>query len=270
MDIKKANNLHYTKKELELLYWQAKARDIKKKELKDIKKALYEIVNLGQYSYDFQCLIKILKYLPEKSLKNIENGSFTNLYQKLAKKENNENGSFYKGDYHHCINLLILLYTDYPDILSIEEFEFISKSFIELIYIDSNEELTNIIFDINPHLSYIIEDYERYKKLKNKTNILDNTYYKMNDLYHNLQVTFLMTPELFNYQYQLPTDIISFLYNDIETRKYILNQYDNCKDKYQFSKQIIIEYLNLKKELNNISNIHKKKILKTIKRSNFQ
>ena len=33
MNIKEANNLHYTKKELELLYWQAKARDIKKKEL---------------------------------------------------------------------------------------------------------------------------------------------------------------------------------------------------------------------------------------------
>ena len=50
MNNKEIHNLNYTKKELQLLYWQAKARDIKKKELKNIKKALYEIVNMGQYS----------------------------------------------------------------------------------------------------------------------------------------------------------------------------------------------------------------------------
>lgn len=268
MNNKEIHNLNYTKKELQLLYWQAKARDIKKKELKDIKKALYEIVNLGQHSSDFLLLLKVLKYIPEKSLKSIENGTFTNFYQKLANKEKNEYGPFYKGDYYHCIKLLILLYTDYSNISSIEEFNYISKAFIELIYIDNNEELTNIIFNINPHLSYIIEDYKRYKELKQikNNNIFDNTYIKIEDLYHNLQVTLLMNIELFNYQYQLPTDIISFLYDNYESTKYILNQYDNCKDKYQFSKLIINEYLTHINKTNNLSNIPNQKLKKLIQK----
>jgi len=49
----KKDEIKYNRQELQLLYWQAKARDIKKKELKDIKKALYEIVSIGQYSPDF-------------------------------------------------------------------------------------------------------------------------------------------------------------------------------------------------------------------------
>lgn len=255
--INEAQKIHYKKKELQLLYWQAQARDIKKKELKDIKKALYEIVDLGQYSSDFIQLIKVLKCLPDKALKSIENGEFTNFYIKLANKENNEYGAFYKGTFQHCINLLILLYTDYSNINSQEEFFLVSISFNELIYIDSNEELTNIIFNINPHLSYLIKDYKRFKEFdpKRSFSLFDNIAVKLEELYHNLQVALLMHIDIFNYRYNLPTDIILFLYDNIKTtQKTILESYTNCKDKCQFAKALLIEYLILKNSDNSLNN----------------
>lgn len=267
--LKEAENLHYSKKELQLIYWQAQARDIKKKELKDIKKALYEIIDLGQPSSTFINLLKTLKCLPDKALKSIENGEFTNIYIKLKNKERNEQGPFYKGDFHHCINLLLLLYTDYSNINSKQEFDLISSSFIEQIYIDNNEELINMIFNINPHLSYIIEDYKRYKNItKNKkSNIFDNTPNKLDNIYRNLQVTLLMHINIFNYKYNLPTDIIQFLYDNIElTSKTILKSYNNCEDKYKFTKILLIEYLILKNKTENLPSISSEELNHKIKK----
>lgn len=262
--LKEANNLHYSKKELQLLYWQAQARDIKKKELKDIKKSLYEIIDLGQPSSIFINLLKTLKCLPNNALKRIENGEFKKFYTILKNKEHNENGPFYKGDFHHCIKLLTLLYTNYFDINSKQEFELVSNSFNELIYINDSEELNNMIFNINPHLSYIIEDYKRYQELtstinyKNYNNIVND----LDKLHKNLQVALLINIELFNYQYQLPTDIILFLYDNFESaNKNLLKSYNESEDKYQFAKTLLTEYLNL---LNNKNNLHSNKKYKKI------
>jgi len=245
----KKEEIKYNRQELQLLYWQAKARDIKKKELKDIKKALYEIVSLGQYSPDFLDLIKILKTLPDKALKSIENGDFTKFYTILAKQNNNEYGPFYKGNFYNCNMLLRLLYTDYSKISTNEEFNTISNSFIMALYIKGNEELLNIIYNINPHLSYILEDYQRYKEYgpKYNFNTFDSITHKLNDLYHDLQTTLLMNMEPFNYQYTLPTNIILFLLENIETtRNTIIESYSKYEDKYQFCKIIINEYIKFK------------------------
>lgn len=256
--------LKYNKQELQLLYWQAKARDIKKKELKDIKKALYEIVSLGQYSPDFMDLIKILKCLPDKALRSIENGEFTKFYTLLAKKEKNEYGPFYKGNFNNCNMLLRLLYTDYSKINNSEEFNLISDSFIQQIYIENNEELINMIFNINPHLAYVLEDYKRYKDYGPKFtfNIFDSITSKLNELYNDLQTTLLMNIELFNYQYTIPTDIIIFLLENIETtRNTIIEPYSKYEDKYQFCKIIMNEYNKLKNSENKLNNKQLEEIL---------
>lgn len=253
----KKEELKYNKQELQLLYWQAKARDIKKKELKDIKKALYEIVSLGQYSPDFMDLIKILTTLPENKLKNIENGEFTKFYTILAKQNNNEYGAFYKGNFQNCNMLLRLIYTDYNTISNDIEFTTISDSFIMTYYIEENEKLLNIIFNINPHLSYILEDYQRYKKHKQQFsfNVFDSIHYILNKLYNDLQTTLLMNIELFNYQYTIPTDIIMFLLENIKTtRNTIIESYSEYKDKYKFCKIIINEYIKFKNNENILDN----------------
>ena len=245
----KKEEIKYNSQELQLLYWQAKARDIKKKELKDIKKALYEIVSLGQYSPDFMDLIKILKTLPDKALKSIENGDFTKFYTILAKQNNNEYGPFYKGNFNNCNMLLRLIYTDYNKINTNIEFTTVSDSFIMSHYIKENEDLLNIIFNVNPHLSYILEDYQRYKDYKHQFNfnVFDSIHYKLNDLYHDLQTTLLMNIELFNNQYTIPTDIILFLLENIETtRNTIIESYSKYEDKYQFCIIIINEYIKFK------------------------
>ena len=64
----------------------------------------------------------------------------------------------------------------------------------------------------------------------------------------------------------ISSDIISFLYDNYESTKYILNQYDNCKDKYQFSKLIINEYLTHINKTNNLSNIPNQKLKKLIQK----
>ena len=218
MENKNDNERFYhrlTKKQLYDLWLDAIGYDIKDDRLDQIKEALQETVNLGQFSkFTFIDLMDTLFSLPSNALEDIADGNFSRLYKAYYKHT-----KFMPEDYYYMSIFLKAIYTDYKSISNIDEYQKMCNDYflfikdilsfndivIESSLSKANPDLVRLLKSRNINFQYIDENIKG-----------DAPLMAIGEIENHLMVSFLMNIDFYGGDYNLPSNLLNDMIQNIK------------------------------------------------------